>query len=163
MPSDNYIVQKPIGYLDFLNATTKFDVLVVSDVITKGNFEVNLYLPSKLSDYLGSKSDIWALYEKGSSLSKFDLRYKSDISSYEDCLGQLVKILDDYGFGDENYTVSEDYLPSRLMALNELYENELRQKNKLNRKVEKLKKENDMIKSSNSWKITNPLRNLKNK
>lgn len=161
--SDAFSIKRPIGYLDFLNATTKYDVLIVNDVVTKGNFDVNPYLPSKLSDYLGSGRDVWALYEKGSSLSKMDVKYKSDISDYDDCLQELVRILDDYGFGDENCGVDEDYINKRLTDLNELYEKEFNAKRRLEREVKKLRKENEEIKSSNSWKITKPLRRIKNK
>ena len=41
---DNIVVKKPLDYLTFLNATTKFDVLIVNDVITKDNFKINPYL-----------------------------------------------------------------------------------------------------------------------
>jgi len=163
IPSDRFIVKKPLEYLDYLNATTEFDVLIVNDVITKGNYEINPYLPSKLSDYLGSGSEIWALYEDGSSLSRFDLKYKSEISNYEACLKELVDILDDFGYGDDDYSIDSYYMNSRLTDLNELYEKEFNSKQSLKRKVKKLKKENEDFSSSNSWKITRPLRYLKNK
>ena len=41
IPSDNFIVKKPLEYLEFLNATTKFDILIVNDAITKNDFESN--------------------------------------------------------------------------------------------------------------------------
>ena len=155
IPSDNFIVKKPMDYLDFLNATTKFDVLIVNDAITKGNYKLNPYLPSKLSDYLGSGSDIWALYEKGSTLSNLDLKYKSDLSNYDDCLNEFKKILTDYGFNDENCSINEDYITNRLTSLNELYENEFNKNIKLNRKIKELKKESS---SSISW---NPFKKIK--
>lgn len=160
IPSDKFIVSKPLEYLDFLNATTKFDVLIVNDVATRNNFDVNPYLPSKLSDYLGSNTDIWALYEKGSSLSKIDLKYKSDMANYDDCLNQLVKILEDKGFGDENYKVNDDYIDNRLTSLNELYEKEYNQNNKYKKQLKNLKKENKQLKSSSGFKIKNPLKKL---
>ena len=79
---NNIKIKKPLEYLEFLNATTKFDVLIVNDLLTHDNFDVNPYLPSKLSDYLGSQSDIWAISEPGSSLSKYDAKYKSDINDF---------------------------------------------------------------------------------
>ncbi len=163
IPSDSFIVKKPLEYLDYLNATTKFDVLIVNDVITYDNYEINPYLPSKLSDYLGSGRDIWALYENGSSLSRFDLKYKSEIRNYNDCLNELVCILDDFGYVDENYSINQDYMANRLTRLNEMYENEFNRNRNLERKVRKLKKENNDFSSSKSWKITKPLRYLKNK
>ena len=66
--SENIIIKKPLDYLTFLNASTKFDILLVNDVSTIGNWEKNPYLPSKLSDYLGASCDIWAITEKGSVL-----------------------------------------------------------------------------------------------
>lgn len=162
IPSDNFNIKKPLNYLDFLNAATKYDVLIVNDVLTSDSFESNPYLPSKLSDYLGSKSDIWALYEPGSSLSKFDLKYKSNINNYSECRDMMIKILDDYGFGDDDCSFNDDYLPQRLTVLNEVYDEEYMKKRKLQRQVNKLKNENNEMKSSNSWKITKPLRKLKN-
>jgi hypothetical protein len=72
--------------------TTKFDCLIVNDAHKKG--EINPYLPSKVSDYLGSGTDIWALYEENSTLSKLDLKYKSingDIESTKKTLKQIIK------------------------------------------------------------------------
>jgi hypothetical protein len=137
---DNIIIKKPLEYLEFLNATTKFDVLAVNDVVTKGSFEVNPYLPSKLSDYLGSKRDIWAISEKGSVLSDADVKYKSDIDDFESCGEELVKILNDNGFVDEDYHF-DDYFLERLISLNELYEKEFRKNLKLKKEIKKLKKE----------------------
>lgn len=162
IPSERFIVKKPLEYLDFLNATTKFDVLIVNDLATNGNFEVNPYLPSKLSDYLGSGSDIWALYEKESTLSGFDLKYKSDMADYNDCLETLVKILKDYGYVDDSYSTEYNYLNNRFTYLNELYEKEYKNKNDLKRKVKKIKKENKEIKSSSAWKISRSIKKLKN-
>ena len=162
IPSERFIVKKPLEYLDFLNATTKFDVLIVNDLATNGNFEVNPYLPSKLSDYLGSGSDIWVLYEKESTLSGFDLKYKSDMADYNDCLETLVKILKDYGYVDDSYSTDYNYLNNRFTYLNELYEKEYKNKNDLKRKVKKIKKENKEIKSSSAWKISRSIKKLKN-
>ena len=130
---DLFIVKKPLNYFEFLNATTKFDVLIVNDLITKDNFSKNPYLPSKLSDYLGSSSDIWAFYEKGSSLSKYNLKYMTDVYDLRACRFELVKILENHGFGDDEYSFDEDYLFKRLTNLNILYEKEYRRK--LNKKV----------------------------
>ena len=137
---DNIIVRKPLDYLSFLNATTKFDVLIVNDVITKGNFEINPYLPSKLSDYLGSSRDVWALCEMGSTLSVADVRYKSDINDFESCGETLVQILHDRGFVDDDYSFDE-YYNRRLTFLNELYEMEFRKNLELEKELKDLKKE----------------------
>ena len=163
VPSDIFVVKKPLNYLEFLNALTKFDVLIINDLVTKNNFDINPYLPSKLSDYSGSKSDIWALYESGSSLSKLDFKYKSNIEDYDDCLKELVSILEDNGYIDRDYSINKDYLNFRFTVLNSLYEEEFRKNKKLEREIQGLNVENNLIKSSNSWKVTKPLRNLKDK
>lgn len=67
---DNIIVNDFVDFYNFLNLCTKFDTLIVNDAVTKDNKDVNPYLPSKLSDYIGSGSDIWAIYEEGSVLSQ---------------------------------------------------------------------------------------------
>ena len=137
---DNILVREPLDYLSFLNATTKFDVLIVNDVVTKGNFKVNPYLPSKLSDYLGSSRDIWALCEAGSTLSSADVKYKSDINDFESCGETLVQILHDSAFVDDDYSFDE-YYNRRLTSLNELYEREFRRNLRLEKELKDLKKE----------------------
>ena len=145
----NIIVKKPLEYMEFLNATTKFDVLVVNDVSTRGNYDMNPYLPSKLSDYLGSSADIWAMAENGSVLSRQVVKYKSDIDDFESCGYALAQILNDNGFADENYSFDDDYHVDRLTSLNELYEKEFRKNQKLKKQLKKLKKE----KSNKRFKI----------
>ena len=153
IPSDNFTVRKPLEYLEFLNATTKFDILMVNDAITKNIFESNPYLPSKLSDYKGSGSDIWAFYEEGSTLSAMDFKYKSNINDYQECLNQMVRILEDFGYADEEYGADEDYIYDRLSKLNELYEKEFRRREKIKNELKKVKNENKDLKSSNGLKI----------
>ncbi|WP_405293711.1 hypothetical protein [Methanobrevibacter sp.] len=142
---DNIIVKKPLEYLEFLNATTEFDVLVVNDVITEGSYKINPYFPSKFSDYLGSDTDIWAISQKGSALSNVDVRYKSDICDFKSCGEELVKILNDRGFVDEEYSFEEYYI-KRLTFLNELYEKEFRKNIKLKKDLKELKKSNKKFK-----------------
>ena len=138
-------IKKPLSYLEFLNASTNFDVLVVNDVETKGNYDVNPYLPSKLSDYLGSKSEIWAICEKDSTLSKADVKYKSYLEDYNSSALELVKILEDNGFVDEEFSI-EDYFMKRLTELNELYEKEFRKNVILKRKLKKAKSKKGFLK-----------------
>ena len=159
---NNFIVRKPLKYFDFLNASTQFDVLIVSDVTTRGVWPFNPYLPSKLSDYLGSKTDIWALCEKGSTLYSFDLKYKSNIADFNDCRSQLIRILEDNDFKDDDSSCDEGYLLQRLTDLNRLYELEFKRNSKLQKENRSLKKMNKEILSSNSWKLTRPLRRIKN-
>lgn len=79
---DNIEVSNYLDYLDFLNVLDKFDCLFLMDTNTAGTFEVNPYLPSKLSDYLGAKAEIWAHCEKGSSLSNHEkIAHKSYIDT----------------------------------------------------------------------------------
>ena len=158
-----FIVKKPLEYFEFLNAALQFDVLIVNDVITKDVWPYNPYLPSKISDYLGSSRDIWALYENGSALSGLDLKYMSDIDDFSSCRSQLIRILEDYGFGNDEYSVNEDYFQKRLTDLNKLYETEFKKCLKLKNENESLLNLNSKILSSNSWKLTKPLRDIRNK
>jgi hypothetical protein len=171
---ENVIIQKPLDYFEFLNATTQFDILLVNDAITEGSFKVNPYIPSKLSDYRGSGSDIWSIYENGSQLSKEDAKYKSSATDFNQTREVLINILKYYGYDDENLSFNKDYLEKRLTDLNKLIEQEFKAKNKSNRKLSTLKLENKKLKnkikkvenensellSSNSWKITKPLRSI---
>ncbi len=70
-------------YFEFLNLTKKFDCLIVNDAATKGVKEFNPYLPSKMSDYIGSGSSIWGIAEEGSVLSSHGLTYKSPLGDAE--------------------------------------------------------------------------------
>ena len=168
--SDNIIVKKTLDYLTFLNATTKFDILLVNDMSTKGNWPSNPYLPSKVSDYRGSGTDIWAITEKGSSLDLLDLRYKSDLYDYSTSVDVLVQILEDRGFADKDYTVDDDFYTSRLTYLNELLEKSYKKNESLKSQNRKLKNENKKLKSqlkqsssSNDKKIIKALRKIKNR
>ena len=67
-----------VGYLDFLNLTTRFDCLLVNDAVTDPEVR-NPFLPSKLSDYRGSGSPVWGLVEEGSPLSAEPLAYASPV------------------------------------------------------------------------------------
>jgi hypothetical protein len=85
-----------VGFLEFLNLTTKFDCLVLNDAITKPHKIINPYLPSKLSDYQGSETPIWALYEEGSIIqSSKDILYKSSIGDVDGSLAVLKEIIKD--------------------------------------------------------------------
>jgi hypothetical protein len=67
--SDVITVNPLLGYAPYLNILTRFDVLLITDFSTRPYYDPNPYLPSKLSDYRGSGSQIWAMYEPGSVLS----------------------------------------------------------------------------------------------
>ena len=167
---ENIVINEIVDYLDFLNLTTKFDVLIATDLVTHDNFKINPYLPSKIADYTGSGRDIWMIYEKGSVMSKSDIKYKSDVRDYSTSRDVLIDILEDHGYVDENLSYDEYYFDKRLTLLNEylsskdLEMNKLKaQINKLKAKNKKLEKTNNEIISSNSWKITKPLRNFRNR
>ena len=64
-----YIVMNQYApYFEFLNLTTVMDILLIFDATTAGIKPYNPYVPSKLSDYRGSGSKIWALTEENSIL-----------------------------------------------------------------------------------------------
>ena len=167
---ENIVVNEIVDYLDFLNLTTKFDILIVNDLVTDGNFKINPYLPSKIADYAGSGKDIWVLYEQGSVISKSDVKYKSDVRDYSTSRDVLIEILNDHGYVDENLSFDEYYFDKRLTLLNEyltLKDEEIirlkSQVKKLKSKNKKLKQTKNDVSSSKGWKITNPFKKLKNK
>lgn len=84
-------VNKYVNYLEFLNLSTIFDCLIVNDAQTKQCKDINPYLPSKLSDYLGSGNEVWGIYEPDSILSKYDLSYKSELGD----INQATKIYEE--------------------------------------------------------------------
>ena len=164
---DNIIINDPLDYFEFLNATLKFDVLIINDTLTEGLFPLNPYLPSKLSDYLGSSRDIWAIYEKNSTLSTLDLKYKSIMTDYKQSREVLLDILNDYGYADDGYCFDDDFYEKRINQLNRIiFEKEKSDKQKnikikqLNKKNKKLNDENKRLLSSKSWKSTAPLRKM---
>lgn len=74
------VVANPyVGYLEFLNLTTKFHALLVNDTRTAESHSANPYLPSKYSDYAGSGRPIWGVIEPDSVLSEQRLDYVSEL------------------------------------------------------------------------------------
>ncbi|WP_406535121.1 hypothetical protein [Methanobrevibacter sp.] len=129
----NIVVRQKVPFLEFLNLTTKMDVLIVNDLLTEGVFEVNPFLPSKLSDYIGSKKDIWVVCEKNSSMDKFSCKYKSYVDDFDSSRNVFENILNDK-LGDcgtvfKEIVDSEKYYQNRLTdlnnALDELYKQRL--------------------------------------
>lgn len=90
--SANIYVNPYLPYLKMLNTLKKFDVLLVNDASTLEDLPVNPFLPSKLSDYIGSGRDIWAISEKGSTLESQDVPYKSESHDLEDAANILRKL-----------------------------------------------------------------------
>ena len=156
------IIHDIVEYLEFLNLTTKFDILLANDLVTKDNFKINPYLPSKLADYTGSGNDIWIIYERGSVMSEVEAKYKSDVHDYSTSRDVLIKILEDRGFVDDDISFDENYFDKRLTLFNEYYG----QINKLKEKVKELEAENEKLQDNKSTskdsKLKKHLRKLKN-
>lgn len=74
--ADCVVVNPYVGFLDFLALCRRFDVLVVNDADSREHGPGgNPYLPSKLSDYLGSGTPVWAVVEPGSVMSRQPLAH----------------------------------------------------------------------------------------
>ncbi len=84
-----------IEFLEFLNLTKKFDVLIVEDTVTDGLYSKNPFLPSKLSDYRGSGTDIWAICDNGSIMNKINTKYKSQINNTLSSKNTINQIMSD--------------------------------------------------------------------
>lgn len=84
-------------YFEFLNLTNLMDVLLIFDAETIGIKPYNPYVPSKLSDYRGSTSKIWAFTEKDSVL---DLTEENNLYT--------VNQRDYYMYGEVFTQISED-------------------------------------------------------
>lgn len=94
--SGHILLNSYVSFFEFLNLTTKFDCLVVNDTQTVEHKAINPYLPSKLSDYIGSESSIFGLIEKGSVLSEYDLPYKAEINDINEIIATLERIVDEH-------------------------------------------------------------------
>jgi hypothetical protein len=87
-------VHRFVPFLQFLNLTTRFDVLLVNDAAAAQYHGMNPYLPSKLSDYLGSGTPVWAVAEAGSVLDSLPTAYSSelgDVAGAKRSLEQMVR------------------------------------------------------------------------
>jgi hypothetical protein len=80
--------------LEFLNLTTRFDVLVVNDAATAAHHSLNPYLPSKVADYVGSGTPVWAIYEEGSVLASLDFAHRSRLGDIEEAVTVLRGLID---------------------------------------------------------------------
>lgn len=84
-----------ISYFDFLKVSTLFDGLIVNDTKASGLFGFNPYLPSKISDYLGSGRPIIALKDGESTLDKVHgIQYKADLDDPEDMYNVIIQAMD---------------------------------------------------------------------
>ena len=82
-----------VPVLDFLRLTTQFDVLVVNDYATAGHHERNPYLPAKVSDYAGSGTAIWAIYEPGSVMSTMEFEHSSALGDLDGAVAVLRSLI----------------------------------------------------------------------
>lgn len=85
-------IHAKLEFLDFLSTLNSFDVLIVNDASTADYFPRNPYLPSKISDYRGVETPIWAVVEPGSILSSMIFEFVSplgDISAAERVLREI--------------------------------------------------------------------------
>jgi len=81
-----------VPYLQCLNLATRMDVLLVNDARTNMHYEINPYLPSKWSDYVGSGTPIWAIVEPGSVLDGMSVKFKSPLGDVAATVAALEQI-----------------------------------------------------------------------
>jgi glycosyltransferase involved in cell wall biosynthesis len=179
LPKEVYeisILNNEVNYLEFLNLTTKFDILLVEDSYTKGDEIINPYLPSKISDYKGSKVSIWGVCEDSSPMDKIDLEYKSKLHDYQSniqTLNQIIKDKLDLEINDDiidesNYQrIRVNQLTEKISELIEIVNIEFKKDeeyeykiNELNEKIQNLENKNNEILNSNSWKLTKNFRKI---
>lgn len=80
-------------YLNFLNASTRFDALIVNDTNTAGtSLRLNPFLPSKYADYVGSGAAVWGIIVEGSPLSALPLTFSSVAGDVEQA-GSVLDLL----------------------------------------------------------------------
>ncbi len=125
------VINPPVSYLEFLNLTTKFDVLLVEDSATKYSYTKNPFLPSKISDYKGGKADIWAMTEKGSIMDNLNPKYKTHLNDFIANKNMINRIMEEklnekLGNGDifKNYKIEEaekniDYIQEEFNKMSE--------------------------------------------
>lgn len=172
----NTKLNSEVEYLEFLNISKKLDILLVNDTQTSQTYSINPFLPSKLSDYEGSGSDIWAICEKGSIMDKMDIKYKSRLNDIDSSITTLNNIFEDKleikieneGFDTEKYykeRISE--LSQKIHELTDVALTEFKKDeeyeakiDELNKKIKYLENKNEEILNSNSWKLTNNFRKI---
>jgi glycosyltransferase involved in cell wall biosynthesis len=91
--SGNVLARACVPYLDFLNLTTKFDWLVVSEARTADPHVGKPHLPPEWSDYRGSGRPVWGLVEPGSPLSREPLDHASPLGDVAAARAWLAEIV----------------------------------------------------------------------
>ena len=79
--------------LQFLNLTTQFDVLVVNDAATASHHDRNPYLPSKVADYVGSGTPVWAICEPGSVMSAMQFEHRSTLGDVDAAVERAAHLI----------------------------------------------------------------------
>lgn len=85
-----------LDFLKSLATMNRMDYLIVNDADTTESFPLNPFLPSKVSDYIGSKARAWAIVEPGSVLSKLKFSLRSVLGDTEGALRVLKEILESH-------------------------------------------------------------------
>jgi glycosyltransferase involved in cell wall biosynthesis len=88
------VVNPPVGYLNYLNLSTRFDVLLVSDAWTTGPRDLGPALPPQYPDLAGSGRPIWGLVEPGSELGDQPLEYRSALGDVGGARAVLRRLVD---------------------------------------------------------------------
>lgn len=91
--SDTVIVHPYLPYLQFLNASTQADILLVNDVQRSAGMDINPFLPSKYSDYKASGRKVWGILDADSPLSSKPLDFKSENGNTPSSIRVLRDIL----------------------------------------------------------------------
>lgn len=89
---DHIVFHPALPYIEFLRQCRALDVLLVSDAQATEYLGVNPYLPSKVADYAGSGTDVWAIREPGSPMSSLDFRFTSFLGDIETMHGAVREI-----------------------------------------------------------------------
>ena len=109
----DYIVMNQYApYFEFLNLTDLMDALLIFDAETVGIKPYNPYVPSKLSDYRGSLSNIWAFTERESILDqtyeeKLYITRQHDYQKYASTFKQLANDIDKATYQVKNIKCSK--------------------------------------------------------
>jgi hypothetical protein len=99
---DVIAVNRYVPFLEYLNVTTKMDVLIVNDATTAHVYDTNPFLPSKWADYRGSGRDVWSIVEDGSVLSTMKTAYRSEIGDVAQAREEILRmVLDRFSDGGQ--------------------------------------------------------------
>lgn len=86
-------IRPRLDFLSFLSTLDQVDCLIVNDASSSNSFPRNPYLPSKVSDYRGSQTPIWAIFEPESTMSAMTFDYKSRLGDDAGALAVLRQLL----------------------------------------------------------------------